>query len=57
MTEIGGVKLEHKNIICLEKIPHSETFKESGFFTLIKRSSKTLITDPGTEEKIVDTNR
>lgn len=42
MTEIGGAKLECKNILCLEKIPHSEIFKESGFFTLIKRQFKNL---------------
>lgn len=40
MAEIGKGKLKYKNIIGPEKIPHSETFKESGLFTLIKRNFK-----------------
>lgn len=42
MTENGERKLEYKNIIGPEKIPHSETLKESGLFTLIKREFKDL---------------
>lgn len=42
MTEIREGKLEYKNIIGPEKIPHSETFKESGLFTSIKREFKDL---------------
>ena len=42
MAEIGEGKLKYKNIIGPEKIPHSEIFKKSGLFTLIKRYFKDL---------------